>query len=85
MLNLHAASLEGNYWNDPTQRDLWLHTPKGLDDSQEAPLLIMLSGFAGTGEGMLARSLTSFSFTQRLDRWIQEQQCPSFEPYFPTV
>ena len=82
---LNSVALQGNYWNDPHIRDLWVHLPHGFDVHQAYPILIILPAFAGTGEGLLARSLTDVALTHRIDSWIAEERCPPCITIFPDV
>jgi enterochelin esterase-like enzyme len=79
----HSTVLKNNFWNDPHIRDLWVHLPHDYDPQKSYPLLIVLPAFAGTAEGLLARSLTDVSLTHRIDRWIAEGTCPPFIAMFP--
>ena len=82
---LSSLALKDNYWNDPHIRDLWVHLPHGFLVEQTYPLLIILPAFAGTGEGLLARSLTDVALTHRIDSWIAKEICPPFITVFPDV
>ena len=75
--------LKTNPWGDPHRRDVWIYTPKGYDASKTYPVVVFLSGFAGTGEGMLSRTLTEHSLATRCDKWIAEGQCPPFIAVLP--
>lgn len=79
---IQSQALQGNYWNDPTERDCFVYTPKGFEKGKDYPMIVFLAGFAGTGEGMLARSLTDISLATRCDRWIADG-CPPFVAVFP--
>jgi len=81
-LEIISEELRDNYWEDPYQRELWVYTPRGYNHSKKYPLVIFLAGFAGVGEGMLARSLTDISLASRCDRWIAEG-CDPFVAVFP--
>ena len=81
-LEVPSVALQGNYWSDPWKRELWVYTPPDYNETQRYPLVLFLSGFAGTGEAMLARSLTDISLARRCDRWIAEG-CPPFVAAFP--
>lgn len=81
-VHIQSQVLQGNYWNDPTERECFVYTPQGYEEGKDYPMVIFLAGFAGTGEGMLARSLTDFSIATRCDRWIAEG-CPPFVAVFP--
>lgn len=78
-----STALKNNFWKDPHIRDLWVHLPHNHDPQRSHPLLIVLPAFAGTGEGLLSRSLTDFSMTHRIDHWIAEERCPPFITAFP--
>jgi enterochelin esterase-like enzyme len=80
-LTHRSTVLADNPWGDPTERDLWVYTPPGAG-STPLPAVLLLAGFAGTGEGMLARSLTEVSITSRIDRLIAEG-CPPFIAVLP--
>ena len=81
-LEIESQMLRDNYWKDPHQRELWVYTPKGYSSKEQYPLVVFLAGFAGVGEGMLARSLTDISLASRCDRWIQDG-CAPFVAIFP--
>jgi pimeloyl-ACP methyl ester carboxylesterase len=81
-LHIESEQLKGNFWNDPSHRELWVHTPKGYDSRQSYPVVVFLAGFAGTGEAMLSRSLTDLSLSSRCDHWIADG-CPPFISVFP--
>ncbi len=68
----HASrALADNPWGDPTHRDLHVLLPPGYDSSdQRYPVVLLLPGYAGTGEGMLGRGLTDLSIASRIDRLI---------------
>lgn len=78
-----SKMLQSNPWGDPCNRDLWVYTPNGYDVEKSYPVVVFLSGFAGTGEGMLARSLTEHSLATRCDNWIAAGQCPPFIAVLP--
>lgn len=69
-MQVHGRALEGNVWGDPTVRDVVVHTPAGFGADDALPAILVLPGFAGTGEGLLARGLTDVSLTSRLDTLI---------------
>lgn len=79
---IQSKVLEGNYWNDPTERECFVYTPEGYRQGKDYPVVIFLAGFAGTGEGMLSRSLTDISITTRCDRYIAAGTAP-FIAVFP--
>ena len=81
-LEIASAALQNNYWTDPWKRELLVYTPPKYQSGQRYPMVVFLAGFAGTGEGMLARSLTDVSLVRRCDQWIAEG-CPPFVAVFP--
>ena len=82
-LEIDSQVLQGNYWNDPTRRDVFVYTPVGYDPEQRYPIVVFLAGFAGTGEGMLGRTLTEHSLATRCDKWIADGECPPFIAVLP--
>ncbi len=83
-----SALLRDNPWGDPAHRDLWVYTPPGYSDGEQAyPVIMLLSGFAGTGEAMLGRSLTEVSIASRIDRLIAgiAEDGASIEPCPPFI
>lgn len=79
---MQSKALQGNYWNDPTERDVWVYLPPQYDAQTAYPLVVFLSGFAGTGEMMLNRNLNEASIIDRCDRWIADGT-PPFIAVFP--
>lgn len=79
--------LRDNPWGDPARRDVWIYTPPGYDAEPERryPVVLLLPGFSGTGEGMLARGLTEMSIASRIDRLVHERDCPPFIAVLPDV
>ena len=82
-VQVESSFLKDNPWGDPHVRDVWVYLPSGYTTEQSYPIVMFLSGFAGTGEGMLARTLTEHSLATRCDRWIAEEQCPPFIAVLP--
>lgn len=82
-LRHRSAALAGNPWDDPTERDVIVYTPPGYDQSPDRyPAVMVLIGFSGTGEKLLARGLTEPSIAARLDRLIADG-CPPFVAVLP--
>lgn len=80
-----SGVLRDNIWGDPWRRDVWVYTPPGYGASSvRYPSVLVLAGFAGTGEGLLARSLTEQSLSSRIDRLIRDG-CPPFVAVLPDV
>jgi len=77
-----ATPLRGNPWADPHLRDVHVYTPAGWDRSTDLPAILILAGFAGTGEGLLARGLTDVSIATRIDHLIAGG-CPPFVAVMP--
>ena len=84
--------LRDNPWGDPSHRDLWVYTPQGYGaDATRYPVVMFLPGFAGSAEGMLARSLSEVSLSSRIDRLIagytedgeETDPCPPFIAVLP--
>ena len=78
-----SQTLKGNIWNDPHVRDVWVHLPRGYNKAKSYPLVVLLPAFAGTGEGLLARSLTDVSLFHRIDQWIVQGTCAPFVCLIP--
>jgi enterochelin esterase-like enzyme len=78
-----AECLKGNPHGDPHQRDVWVYTPPGWDRTTPLPVVMILAGFAGTGEGLLARGLSDVSIATRIDRLIAAGGCPPFVAVLP--
>ena len=79
----HSVVLQGNPWGDPHQRDLFVYTPPGYADSaQDYPVIMVLPGYTGTGEKLLARGFTDVSIGTRIDRLISKG-CPPFIAVMP--
>jgi enterochelin esterase-like enzyme len=81
-----SRALADNPWGDPRQRDVWVYTPPGTDTTPDRryPVILILAPFSGTGESMLARSLTDVSMATRIDRLIADG-CPPFIAVMPDV
>lgn len=78
-----SEALQSNPWGDPSNRDVLVYTPACYHPSRPYPVVVFLAGFAGTGEGMLARTLTEHSLATRCDRWIAEGLCEPFIAVLP--
>lgn len=83
-LVLDAPVLRDNPWGDPSARDLFVHVPRGHEDGPALPVVLVLPGFAGTGEGQLARGLGEPSLPARLDA-LFDAGCPPFLTVLPDV
>ncbi len=82
-LQVDSELLKDNPWGDPHCRDVWVYIPPGYTAESTYPMVMFLSGFAGTGEGMLSRTLTEHSLATRCDRWIAEGLCSPFIAVLP--
>ena len=74
--------LADNPWGDPTARDVLCYTPPGWQRGEQLPVITCLIGFSGTGEKLLARSMTGISIATRIDRLISDG-CPPFIALLP--
>jgi S-formylglutathione hydrolase FrmB len=86
-----SAALEGNPWGDPSVRDVFVYTPPGWKpgatggpDGAGLPAVLMLPGYAGTGEKLLARGLSDYSIATRIDELVRDG-CPPFVAVMPDV
>ena len=78
-LEVQSEVLKDNPWRDQvTEMFGYIPHPNILRD-KSYPIVVFLAGFAGTGEGMLARTLTEHSLATRCDRWIVQGECPPFD------
>lgn len=83
ILDHTSAVLKDNPFNDPARRDLFVYTPPGYEASSDAyPAVMILPGYTGTGEKLLARGFTDMSIATRIDRLIAEG-CPPFVAVMP--
>ncbi|MCB9680918.1 MAG: hypothetical protein H6733_05550 [Alphaproteobacteria bacterium] len=76
--------LAGNPWGDPSTREVIVYTPVGHAADDTLPTVLLLAGFAGTGEGMLARGLGDVPIQTRIDRLV-DGGCPPFRVVLPDV
>jgi len=83
VLDHSSLVLIDNPFNDPVRRDLFVYTPPGYTDSEKRyPAVMILPGYTGTGEKLLARGFTDMSIGTRIDRLIAEG-CPPFIAVLP--
>ena len=80
-LTHHSKALDGNPWNDPVVRDLWVYVPPNSGETL-LPCIFILPAFAGTGENFLARGLSDTPMSARLDR-LHADGCPPFIAVMP--
>jgi hypothetical protein len=76
LLRHDSKALVGNPWGDPSARDVLVYTPP-RSDGRGLPVVVLLAGYAGTGEKMLARGLGDVPISTRIDRLIAGG-CPPF-------
>ena len=82
-LKHHSEVLQGNPFGDPHVRDLHVYTPAGYSETGPAlPAVMVLPGYTGMGEKLLARGLTDISIATRIDRLVMEG-CPPFVAVMP--
>ena len=63
--------LKNNPFGDPSRRDVYVYEPPGYAESQDRyPSIMVLPGYTGTGEKLLARGFTDVSIATRIDRLI---------------
>jgi pimeloyl-ACP methyl ester carboxylesterase len=73
---LESRVLKGNPWEDPADRDLPVYLPPS-GTTKGLPLLVMLSGYTGTGGENFQRGLfLRDSLGGRLDRLIRTRRAP---------
>ena len=78
-----SAVLENNAMGDPTRRDIQVYVPPGYDEADaDYPCIVVLPGYTGTGEKLLARGFTDVSLATRIDALIAEG-CPPFIAVMP--
>ena len=83
ILDHSSAVLLDNPFGDPVRRDLFVYTPPGYQESSSRyPAVMILPGYTGTGEKLLARGFTDVSIATRIDRLISEG-CPPFIAVMP--
>jgi S-formylglutathione hydrolase FrmB len=83
LLEHASAALIGNPLGDPAVRDVYVHEPKGCE-GRPLPAILILPGYAGTGEKLLARGLSDVSMATRVDRLVAAG-CPPFRAVLPDV
>ena len=83
VLDHDSHVLKNNAMGDPTRRDLYVYVPPRYADSEDAyPCIMVLPGYTGTGEKLLARGFTDVSLATRIDRLIADG-CPPFIAVMP--
>jgi len=83
VLDHTSVALADNPLGDPARRDLFVYTPPGYAHSETPlPAVMILPGYTGTGEKLLARGFTDVSIATRIDRLIAEG-CPPFVAVMP--
>ena len=70
-LNVDSDALRNNPLGDPSRRDVYVYTPPGYrPDAPPLPAIIVLPGYTGMGEKLLARGFTDVSIATRADDLI---------------
>jgi enterochelin esterase-like enzyme len=83
VLDHTSVLLADNPFGDPTRRDLFVYVPAGYAESDQTyPAIMVLPGYTGTGEKLLARGFTDMSIASRIDRLIANG-CPPFIAVMP--
>ena len=83
VLDHHSVLLKNNPLGDPSRRDLFVYVPPGYTDTDQTyPAIMILPGYTGTGEKLLARGFTDISIATRIDRLIADG-CPPFVAVMP--
>ena len=67
-----SRALIGNPLGDPTERDLLLLVPEGVETQGELPLVFLLAGYSGQGRDLLADHPWSEGLMRRLERLAHE-------------
>ncbi len=82
-IRVDSQALRGNHFGDPHERDLHVYTPPGYPEATTPPpTLMVLPGYTGTGEKLLARGFNDISIATRIDRLIAAG-CPPFVAVLP--
>jgi S-formylglutathione hydrolase FrmB len=72
-IEIDSRALAGNLLRDPARRAIAVYLPEGYDRSgADYPLVVVLSGFTGSGLKQLAWRPFGESLPQRIDRLIAE-------------
>ena len=83
VLRHESTALVGNALGDPHVRDVFVHVPAG-SGGRGLPAILLLPGYSGTGEKLLARGLSDVPMSSRIDRLIADG-CPPFVAVMPDV
>ncbi len=76
-IDLDSQVLRDNPLGDPARRDLYVYTPPGYRaDGPPLPAIVVLPGYTGMGEKLLARGFTDVSIATRSDALIAEGTPP---------
>jgi enterochelin esterase family protein len=72
-LDLDSRVLKANPMGDPSRRDVFVYTPPGYrPDGPSLPAIVVLPGYTGMGEKLLARGFTDVSIATRADALIAD-------------
>ncbi len=70
-IDVESSALADNALGDPSRRDLFVYTPPNYDpDGAPLPAIVVLPGYTGMGEKLLARGFTDVSLAARADDLI---------------
>lgn len=73
----HASeALAGNALGDPHERELAVYLPPGASDGDRLPVLFLLAGFTGRGQGFLETHPWHAGVVQRYDRAVAAGEAP---------
>ena len=76
MLLHESQALQGNPLGDPVRRELPVYLPPGFEPGMSLPVLFLLAGFTGRGQGFVTTNPWFPGLIQRLDRRIAAEQMP---------
>ncbi|MFH1276971.1 MAG: alpha/beta hydrolase-fold protein [Candidatus Eisenbacteria bacterium] len=82
-LRVDSKALRGNLLGDPHERTVAVYLAEGVREGEEAPLLVDLTGFTGSGLKHLSWTLFGESVPQRIDRLIHEGKMGPVAAVFP--
>lgn len=83
VLDHESVVLADNPLGDPARRDLFVYTPPGYADlTTPLPAVMILPGYTGMGEKLLARGFTDVSIATRIDQLLANG-CPPFIAVMP--
>lgn len=77
-LTIASTALRGNPLGDPHGREVPVYLPPGYDTEPKRryPVVVVLTGYTGTGAMLLNRGAWNDALDQRMDRLIGSGACP---------